>query len=85
MDRKSGGKEGSRGGVRGRRRVCIHVWDMARWITQPDGQFITVTEREGAKERDSEERGKEREAARGWDEELGERQLKTRWRTKRGE
>lgn len=42
-------------------------------------------EREGAKERDSEERGKEREAARGWDEELGERQLKTRWRTKRGE
>lgn len=46
MDRKSGGKEGSRGGLRGRRRVCIHVWDTARWITQPDGQFITVTERE---------------------------------------
>lgn len=62
MDRKSGGKEGSRGGVRGRRRVCIHVWDTARWITQPDGQFITVTERGGgAKERDSEERGKERQ------------------------
>lgn len=47
MDRKSGGKEGSRGGVRGRRRVCIHVWDTERWITQPDGQFITVTERGG--------------------------------------
>lgn len=61
MDRKSGGKEGSRGGVRGRRRVCIHVWDTARWITQPDGQFITVTEREGGQKRGIQKRGERKE------------------------
>lgn len=61
MDRKSGGKEGSRGGVRGRRRVCIHVWDTARWITQPGGQFITVTERERGKKRGIQKRGERKE------------------------
>lgn len=61
MDRKSGGKEGSRGGVRGRRRVCIHVWDTARWITQPDGQFITVTERERGQKRGIQKREERKE------------------------
>lgn len=61
MDRKSGGKEGNRGGVRGRRRVCIHVWDTARWITQPDGQFITVTERERGQKRGIQKRGERKE------------------------
>lgn len=61
MDRKSGGKEGSRGGVRGHRRVCIHVWDTARWITQPDGQFITVTERERGQKRGIQKRGERKE------------------------
>lgn len=61
MDRKSGGKDGSRGGVRGRRRVCIHVWDTARWITQPDGQFITVTKRERGQKRGIQKRGERKE------------------------
>lgn len=34
------------------------MWDTARWIAQPNRQFITVREREG--ERESGERGKER-------------------------
>lgn len=34
------------------------MWDTARWIAQPNRQFITVREREG--ERESRERGKER-------------------------
>ena len=48
--------------------VCVQVWDMARWITQPNRQFITVRERERGKakgRRDVEEKG--------WGGGLGER------------
>lgn len=53
------GKKRGRGGVRGCWRMCVQVWDMARWITLPSRQFITVTERERGKERLGREERKE--------------------------
>lgn len=47
---KRGGIRGSKGGVRGRWRMCVQVWDTARWITQPNRQFVTVRERGERKE-----------------------------------
>lgn len=41
--RRKRGKQGRSEGV------CVQVWDTVRWITQPNGQFITV--RRGRKER----------------------------------
>lgn len=65
------GKKRRKRGEQGRsERVCVQVWDTARWITQPNGQFITVREREGKREwgekkgergeRETEREGRER-------------------------
>lgn len=52
--------------------VCVQVWDTARWIAQPNRQFITVRESERGresrerKERECEGYRKERKGWRVW-------------------